>query len=113
MALSIQAEQGIVVVTIVGDLDEVHAAELNQALDQLWTDGQRYFVLDLGQVKFIDSAGLAALVRCFKRVQSSMGQVLLAALQPEVQRVFTLTRLDRAFEICPDVAAAMQHRKGP
>lgn len=62
-------------------------------------------VLDLGQVDFIDSSGLGAIVAAMKQLPD--GAVLeLADLQPNVDRVFRLTRMDTVFTIHPtsDVA---------
>lgn len=60
--------------------------------------GGARFVLDLAQVHFIDSSGLGAVVASMK--QLSPGQSLeLAALQPIVDKVFRLTRMDSVFVI--------------
>lgn len=57
-------------------------------------------VLDLGQVDFIDSSGLGAIVAAMKQLPD--GAVLeLADLQPNVDRVFRLTRMDTVFTIHP------------
>ncbi|WP_163848382.1 STAS domain-containing protein [Pseudooceanicola aestuarii] len=64
-------------------------------------------VLDLALVDFVDSSGLGAIVATWKGMPA--GQVLeLAALNPNVERVFQLTRMDRKFAIHPDVQSAVQ-----
>ena len=63
-------------------------------------------VLDLGEVAFIDSSGLGAIVATMKHM--SKGQKLdLAGLTPAVDKVFRLTRMDSVFAIYPSVDAAM------
>ena len=63
------------------------------------TDGR--FVLDLQKVTFIDSSGLGAVVASMKQLRP--GQSLeLAALQPIVDKVFRLTRMDTIFKIHAD-----------
>ena len=54
------------------------------------------------------NAGLSALVRLFKRVRGHGGRLGLAALQPPVRHVFELTRLERSFDVYPDVAEALR-----
>lgn len=62
----------------------------------LRNDGR--FILDLQQVEFIDSSGLGAVVASMKQLRP--GQSLeLAALQPIVEKVFRLTRMDTVFAI--------------
>ena len=112
MAVTVREDRGITVVELMGELDTTNTAELGQLFDRLLAEGRRRFVLDLQGVAFIDSAGLATLVRCFKRVRNGTGYVSLASLQPPVRRVLELTRLDRAFEVCTDAATAVQHLVG-
>lgn len=63
-------------------------------------------VLDLGQVDFIDSSGLGAIVAAMK--QLGPGRRLdLAALNPNVDKVFRLTRMDSVFKIFDTVEDAI------
>lgn len=75
----------------------------------LRTDGR--FVLDLGQVDFIDSSGLGAVVAAMKQLRA--GQTLeLAALQPIVEKVFRLTRMNTIFTIHDTVDQALAPDQG-
>jgi anti-anti-sigma factor len=112
MVLSFHDDRGIAVIDLTGGLDETRGAELGALFDRLLTEGRRQFVIDLKAVDFIDSAGLAMLVRCFKRVRSGVGNLALIAPQPSVRRIFELTRLDRSFDIHTDVAEAVQRFTG-
>lgn len=56
-------------------------------------------VVDLGNVTFVDSMGLATLVQAMKRCRQLDGDVRLCGLQKPVRIIFELTRLDRAFQI--------------
>jgi anti-anti-sigma factor len=112
MVLAFHDDHGVTVIDLSGGLDETRSAELGALFDRLLTEGRRLFVIDLRAVDFIDSAGLAMLVRCFKRVRSGVGNLALVALQPSVRRVFELTRLDRSFDILTDVTEAVQRFTG-
>lgn len=112
MALTFHDDRGVVVVDMTGELNGMCGAELGQLFDRLLADGRRQFVVDLEAVNFIDSAGLSMLVRCFKRVRSSAGNLSLTAPQPSVRHVFALTRLDRSFDIHTDVAEAVRRFTG-
>lgn len=63
-------------------------------------------VLDLAEVTFLDSSGLGALVAAMKLIGPSR-RLELACLQPAVERVFRLTRMDTVFTIHPTVHAAL------
>ena len=56
-------------------------------------------VLDLGEVTFMDSSGLGALVRLQRQVNSRSGSLELRGLQPAIRGLIQLTRLDRVFAI--------------
>jgi anti-anti-sigma factor len=112
MVLTFHDDRGVAVIALNGGLDETRGVELGQLFDRLMAEGRRQFVIDFKAVDFIDSAGLAMLVRCFKRVRSGVGNLSLIALQPSVRRIFEMTRLDRSFDIYTDVAEAVQRLPG-
>lgn len=112
MDLTFHDKHGVAVVCIVGELDDMHSKELGQLFDRLLAEGRRQFVIDLKGVGFIDSSGLAMLVRCFQRARRSAASLSLADLTLPVLRTFELTRLDRAFDIRADVAEAIRHWTG-
>lgn len=79
-------------------IDAPSALQFKEDMRVLTECGGERFILDLAQVTFIDSSGLGAVVASMK--QLSQGQTLeLAALQPIVEKVFRLTRMDTVFAI--------------
>lgn len=88
-------------------LDAHNSADLKLELLKLFEAGNRDLLVDLKEVRFIDSSGLGALVSGFKNATSSHGSLRLAALQPQVKSMFELTRLHRVFEIYQTVADAL------
>lgn len=82
-------------------IDAPTALQFKEEMRALTTRGEGRFILDLKQVTFIDSSGLGAVVAAMKRMRP--GQTLeLAALQPIVDKVFRLTRMDSVFSIHAD-----------
>ena len=81
---------------LAGELDLGTVPQLKQAVDAHARTGQTV-TIDLREVSFIDSMGLAALVRVQHRA-AGRGAVLQLTRPPEhVQSVFRITRLDRVF----------------
>lgn len=101
MELTTDRRDAMVVVTVDGEIDASNVAELQACLDDLLVQGDHNFVIDLAEVAFMDSSGLATLVHLFKRVRLGEGDVRLCGLQPQVRRVFELVRLNRVFETFP------------
>ena len=95
-ALTIEArhERGYPVVTVAGEVDIATAARLRERLFELAGDG-RPLVADLDQVRFIDSAGLSALVGAANRAAAHGGSLHVVCARPRVRQLFRLTGLDR------------------
>ena len=80
-------------------VDEV--AEFRTKINKLIEEGNKDFIFDFSECTFIDSTGLGALVSIYKKCAEKDGSIKLKALNPEVEKLFKLTRLDKVFEICP------------
>ena len=95
-ALTIEArqERGYPVVTVAGEIDIATAIRLRERLSELAASG-RPLVADLDQVRFIDSAGLAALVGAANRAAAHGGSLHVVCARPKVRQLFRLTGLDR------------------
>lgn len=108
MKLDVQQREGATVVEVQAPrLDAAQAAAFRNALLDVVKDGTvSKLVLDLGQVKMIDSSGLGALVSVLKSLNGK-GAIHVAAANPSVLGVFKLTRLDRVFPMHESVDAAL------
>lgn len=88
-------------------VDTFSAPELRAYFDELLEQGTRNFIIDLDEVSFLDSAGLAALVQLLKHARQAGGDVGVVLPENEnVQRIFKLTKFDRVFNIFTTVSAA-------
>ncbi len=91
-------------------IDAISAPHLKSKFDEMIGEGSYRFVLDLREVPFMDSAGLAALVSLLKRARLEDGDVKLVAPQNEsAMRILKLTKFDRVFDIAdtPETAVAL------
>jgi len=84
-------------IRLAGELDLATVPQLRQVLDAHARSGQT-MVIDLHELEFIDSMGLAALVRARHRAIARGAKLELVAAPESVMKVFTLTRLDQLFD---------------
>lgn len=93
---------GEAVVRLTGEIDVSTVARARSALGAAITDhpGQTLTV-DLGEVEFLDSTGIGALISALKRARSADGDLRLVGVRPHILKVFQLTGLTRVFEIEP------------
>lgn len=90
-----------VVVRIAGDIDLSRSVDFQHEL--LLLVGQRpdRIVVDLSAVPYMDSSGVASLVKVLSRARKAGTGLVLVGLSVRVQSLFQITRLDRVFQILP------------
>jgi anti-sigma B factor antagonist len=99
-----EKNNGFNVLTIADERIDAHnSVELKAYLMQFIDSGETNIVLQLAQVRFIDSSGLGALLAGRKQMLAKAGQFVLANIQPQVLSMFELTRLNRVFDIYADI----------
>jgi anti-sigma B factor antagonist len=103
--LSTCERDGQVVVALRGELDVAEAASVAARLAAIAVR-EREVIVDLAGLDFIDSSGLAALLRARKHARHAGGDLLLAAPQRQVLRILALTRLIDVFTVHASVDEA-------
>ena len=93
---------GRAIVAVSGELDLYAAPDTREALDGALDEGATEVVVDLTDVDFIDSSGLACIVNVARRLGESGGRLVVVNRHPAVARTLQLTRLDRIFEVVGD-----------
>jgi anti-sigma B factor antagonist len=78
-------------VALAGELDMTAAAELDRQLSEL-TDGLSHrLLIDLSELRFMDSTGLASLLRAQRLADARGDELVLRAGSAQVQKLFELT----------------------
>jgi anti-sigma B factor antagonist len=87
-------------VAVAGEVDAYTAPRmLAELLAALETDAR--LTVDLAGVTFMDSQGLAALLRARQEAERRGGQLRLERVSPRVRKLLELTRLDTVFPLPP------------
>ncbi len=84
-------------VRVRGEVDCYTAPTLERHLDVLIDGGARRIVVDVGEMSFMDSQGLAALVRAQVRLRPLEGELMLRAPRPSVSKVLEISGLAEIF----------------
>ena len=97
--------QGRLIVALEGEIDLEQAGAVRRALLDSLKEGLDILV-DLSQVTYIDSSGIASLVEGLQVAKKQKSDLALVAVSQRVRRVLELARLDKVFLIHADLAAA-------
>ena len=95
------------VLTLEGEIDLHLSPELAASLRAIVAKKPTRVVVDLAQVTYLDSSGLAVLVRGMQDTHEYGGEFSLAAMQENLRPIFEIACLDQVFQIFPDVACAL------
>jgi anti-anti-sigma factor len=81
---------------LAGELDRANAATLEAELGQAESAGEAPITVDLRELEFIDSTGIAVLVAAHRRLNGGTQRIrLVRSRAGGVQRVMDVTGLDR------------------
>jgi anti-anti-sigma factor len=93
LAIEVRDEHGYAIVAAVGEIDMSTVTQLRERLFELAVSG-RPLVVDLEQVSFLDSSGLAALIGAAKRAAAHGGSLYAVCDRAKIRQLFGLTGLD-------------------
>lgn len=110
MELALRQVGQNLVISFVGrvNLEGETSVEFKDRLKGLIADGSSHVIVDLGNVGFLDSQGLGALISCLKVLRQTEGSFVLTNLSEPVEAVLRITRLIRVFDIATTVEDALR-----
>jgi anti-sigma B factor antagonist len=97
----------VAVVTLPEEIDVTNADAVRDNLQSVVNQGAALLIADMSTTNFCDSAGVSALVRTFRQVSTGTSSMRLVVSTPAVQRVLSITGVDRLLDVYPSVAASL------
>ena len=112
-----ELEDGIRVFTVCGELDMNTAPELEQALEEALVDERASIMLDLSDCEFIDSTGIALIVRAWQRLDreaggGGKGRLVLCCINHQVRRLLNITGVESSISLYEERGAALAELRG-
>ncbi|OLF07065.1 STAS domain-containing protein [Actinophytocola xanthii] len=93
------------IIVLAGRFDAVEAMEVRERMTRADIATAKHLVFDLTDVTFLDSAGLAVLVRARQdRLRTGSSVSLIRPASDDAMRVLRLTQFDQIFTILDDQA---------
>ena len=68
---------------------------------------ERLLLLDMSNVEYLSSAALSILITTHRLIRNSTGKMTLCGIPEKIAELFRICKLDRLFEIYPDLDSAL------
>ncbi|HLW36613.1 MAG TPA: STAS domain-containing protein [Chthoniobacterales bacterium] len=82
-----------------GEIDLHRSPRVERSLASMIKKKPDHLVVDLSGVTFIDSSGVAVLIRALQNIQEYGGKFSLRGMNERVRPIFEIARLDQVFVI--------------
>jgi anti-sigma B factor antagonist len=103
-ASAAKLDDGVRVIAVRGELDLSTASDLERPLEDAVSSGDASVLIDLTECEFIDSTGIALIVRAWQRLDRAAdgdgnGRVAISSDNDQVRRVLAITGLELSIPI--------------
>lgn len=115
MNLSIQSDDGESVrVQVTGNVNQKEINPLGDAFADLLGDQAytRNVLLDMSEIKMLDSAGVSWLLSAHRRFREEGGQLIMHSLSLLARNVFKVLNMQKVFSIVADESDALSVARG-
>lgn len=100
MKISTRQSGDATVVVVNGNIDLYNSPEVRRTLlGALQAQGAKHVLVNLQEVKYIDSSGIASLVEGLKASRTAGVRLSLVGLSPAAREVLEMSRLAKLFEV--------------
>ncbi len=98
MENSITKINGVHKISLKGNfLTEQQGEAILDEIDQLIENNNNLFIVDLAELKFINSSGLSFLLRILTKARRSSGEAILTNLPDQLPNLLIITKLNAVF----------------
>lgn len=101
-------DQYSVITSNVEKLDASNASLLKDELSLLNKKGVNKLVINLNSTKYCDSSGLSAILIANRFCKDTSGKFVLSGLQPNVQKLISISQLDKVLTITSSLEQAVE-----
>ena len=111
MELEMKFENGIGVLQISGELDAHTAPELTRFFQDHARENTVNFVADLQGLAYSSSAGIRIFLGMARELRLNNGDLRIGGVQPQVDKIFKLSKFDKIVRVFPTVNEALNSYK--
>jgi len=92
-------EQGVTIALLAGEINIDTVEVLEKTFNGFISEGTRKVVLNFSDVDYIDSMGMASIVKFLRTINDVGGKVVLSNVSVKIMSIFRITKVDTVFDI--------------
>ncbi|MBN2103092.1 STAS domain-containing protein [bacterium] len=101
MNFDVTEERGVILIILNGEMvGGPDATALSEKLHDLITDNKKKIMLDMSEVRWMNSSGLGILIGALNTIRKADGNLKLFGLTDKPRHLLKITQLDKVFDIC-------------
>lgn len=104
-----ETKKTIVILEVKGKLDILSSSILDKKFNELFHQGEKYFILDFSELEYLTSSGIRIIIFALKKAQSHAGKLIICSLQEAVEKVLTISGLTSSIPIAPNRQEAFKY----
>jgi anti-anti-sigma factor len=107
-----ELDHDIAILLLEGRMDGTSAGGVEERFNELIQAGRTRFVIDLGSLSYISSAGLRIVLVAVKKTKAVQGRIIFAALTEQVKEILDMSGFLPLLETAPSRAEALNAMRG-
>ena len=109
MKIKVNEKYGAVIIELKGNvMGGDDTKEFNELLHKMIDEGKTNVIIDLANVKFMNSSGLGMMIGGLTSVKKANGRLVLANVTDKIESLLMITKLITIFETSESVDKAAQ-----
>ena len=82
-----------------GELDVYNTKKFKEKSIKLYEKDKKDILFDCKDLEYLDSTGLGSLIYILKEVEKNDNKIVIENLNPQIMKLFKITKLEDMFEI--------------
>lgn len=107
-SVKIRHQDNVVLIDVAGHLTVFEVGALRDAIQLLLREKRNNILLNLSQLRYLDSSGIGELARIYVAVVKKGGSMKVIGLSAKVEEVLKITHLSQVFQEFPDEQSALR-----
>ena len=107
--IDVGKEKNTKIVSLKGRMDAVSAPDFEEKMGDWADQGETNFIINLGEVDYMSSAGLRSILIVAKNLKQQDGKLIFVNLREEVSKIFRISGFSSMIPTYESVETALEH----